>query len=165
MAKMQLISRRGVLAGAAALIGLGAGRAEAGTQAFGRIRVDVSAYRANAGSVSAARIAASLDGALRRQFAGRAGVRNAPDLVVIIRSVRFASISGGGAFGFGSGSGDSDEMDGEALIVRGNTVLGRHPQLLSQDAAQGGSGLDIDGEGLRLANLCNNYAAWLARAI
>ena len=57
---MQMISRRGVLAGAAALIGLGAGRAEAGTQAFGRIRVDVSAYRASAGSVSAARIAASL---------------------------------------------------------------------------------------------------------
>ena len=79
--------------------------------------------------------------------------------------MRFASVSGGGAFGFGSGSGDSDEMDGEALIVRGNTVLGRHPQLLAQDAAQGGSGLDIDGEALRLANLCNNYAAWLAHAI
>jgi hypothetical protein len=166
MASMQMMSRRRVLAGAVALLGAGASRAaEAGTQDFGRIRVDVSAYRANAGSVAAARIAAALDASLRRHFAGRAGVRNAPDLVVSIRTVRFASVSGGGAFGFGFGSGDSDEMDGEALIVRGTTVVGRHPQLLSQDAGHGGSGLDIDGERLRLANLCNNYAAWLARAL
>ena len=163
---MQTISRRGVLAGSVALAGLVmGGAAAAGTQAFGRIRVDVSAYRRQAGSVSAARIAASLDGALRRQFAGRAGVRNAPDLVVRITSVRFASVSGGGAFGFGRGSGDTDEMDGEALIMRGSTVLARHPQLLSQDAAQGGSGLDVDDERRRLANLCEGYAAWLARAL
>ena len=163
---MQIMSRRDILAGAIALMGVGAGSAaSAGTQTFGRIRVDVSAYRLQGGSVAAQRIATHLDAGLRQHFAGRAGVRSAPDLVVRIKTVRFASVSGGGAFGFGRGSGDTDEMDGEALIMRGNTVLGSHPQLLAQDAAQGGSGLDLDGEGMRLANLCNNYAAWLARAL
>jgi hypothetical protein len=156
----------GLLAGAMAL-----GAAPVAAQpaaAYSRIRVDVSRLRQQGLGDYASFIAATLDRSLRRAFAGRIGQRNAPTLVVRITTIQLASYAGGegGSWRWGGGGGSSsDYLDGEALVVRGETVVHRHPQLATLPASSGGAWYRPDNEQRRAILLCDAYAQWLARAV
>lgn len=136
--------------------------------AYARISVDVSRLRQLGLGDYAGFIGANMDAALRRAFAGRIGARGQPTLVVRITSVQLASYVGGegGSLRWGGGGGgSSDYMDGEALVVQGERVLHRHPQLATLPASSGGAWYLPDNEQRRAVLLCNQYAQWLARAV
>jgi hypothetical protein len=156
--------RRALLLGLAATALAGPALAQGAS--FSRVSVDVDPLRRLGLGTYAAFVGASLTQELRRAFAGRLGVRGAPDLVVRISSVQLSSFAGDGGGGrWFSGGGSSDYMDGEALIVRGREVLKRHPQLSALPSSYAGPWYQPDGERKRTAALCEHYASWLARAL
>ena len=157
-------SRRSFLAGAAGASVLAfSGHAQAQAAAYSRIAADVSTLREAGLGRYAEFVRLNLDSALQRAFAGRTGVRGAPSLVVKLSGVQLSAYVGGGLSGFDSAS--SDFMTGEAFVLTGGSVSRRYPQVVSSPAGPGGSWPEEGGEQRRTAVLCQNYAAWLARAL
>ncbi len=162
------LSRRSLLGLAAGTSVLAiTGRAQAQTQvqaaAYSRVSADVATLREAGLGRYAEFVRVNLDSALQSAFAGRTGVRGAPALVVKLSGVQLSAYAGGGFGGFDSAS--SDFMTGEAFVLTGGSVSRRYPQVISSPAGPGGSWADEGGEQRRTAVLCQNYAAWLARAL
>lgn len=158
-----LPSRRSFLAwtaGAGSLAAAGWAQAQAG--AYSRASADVSTLREAGLGGYAEFVRVNLDAALQRAFVGRTGIRGAPALVVKLTGVQLTSYAGGG---FSLDSANSDYMTGEAFVLTGGLVVRRHPQVISAPAGPGGSWPEEGGEQRRTAVLCQNYAAWLARAL
>lgn len=161
-----VVCRRALVLGlAAAVITL---PAQAQPRAYSRITVDTSRLRELGLGPYAQYVEANLVRSLSQAFAGRAGVRGAPALVVRITSLQLSSYagSGGGGFHFGGGGGSSsDYMDGEALVYEGRRLVTRHPQLSALPSSSGGAWYGPQNEQRRTVALCDHYASWLARAL
>ena len=139
------------------------GSAHAQAASYSRVSADVATLREAGLGRYAEFVRVNLDAALQRAFAGRTGVRGAPALIVKLSGVQLSAYVDGGLGGFDSAS--SDFMTGEAFVLTGGVVSRRYPQVINSPAGPGGSWPEEGGEQRRTAVLCQNYAAWLSRAL
>jgi hypothetical protein len=158
---------RGWLAGLFLLCGLASAVAAGGdfppTAVFSDIRVDVRPLREAGAGLQADALAADLNAALRKNFAGRIGGRG-PRLVVVVKALSLRPYVGGGARRGRGGNFETDYLEGEALLVgRDGQVLGHHPQMTATPSSYGGAWYDPDFERRRLSVIADIYAQWLAR--
>jgi hypothetical protein len=158
---------RGWLAGLFLLCGLASAVAAGGdfppTAVFSDIRVDVRPLREAGAGPQADALAADLNAALRKNFAGRIGGRG-PRLVVVVKALSLRPYVGGGARRGRGGNFETDYLEGEALLVgRDGQVLGHHPQMTATPSSYGGAWYDPDFERRRLSVIADIYAQWLAR--
>lgn len=169
-----MVNRRVVLSALAGVVGAGAAGSSVGSSLavaadgrFRRVVVDVEPLIRKGLGGFAGSVRSKLTQALQQAFAGRLGVRNAPDLTVRITAVQlamWAGNDGGERFDF-SGGGSTDYMEGEALIMDGRRVIARHPQLSALPSSSGGAWYRQDVDQRRTEALCEHYAGWLARAL
>jgi len=157
---------RGWLAGLFLLCGLASAMAAGDfppTAIFSDIRVDVRPLRDKGAGLQADALAADLNAALRKTFAGRIGGAG-PRLVVVVTALSLRPYVGGGALRGRGGNFETDYLEGEALLVgRTGQVLGRHPQMTATPSSYGGAWYAPDFEARRLAAIADIYAQWLAR--
>lgn len=162
-------TRRALLAGCAAFAMSAVSPALAQAQSYASISVDVSPLRAfGIGGRHLEDIRSLLTQAMQRAFAGRVGLRSAPQLVVRLSAIQLSPDTGMGGTGWrrgGDGSSSSDYMEGEALVLSGRQVIKRHPQLLALPSSTGGAWYSPDNERRRVVALCEAYAGWLARSL
>ncbi|CAM3037120.1 MULTISPECIES: hypothetical protein [Methylobacterium] len=157
---------RGWLAGLLLLCGLVPASAAGDfppTATFSDVRVDVRPLRDKGAGLQADALAADLNAALRKTFAGRIG-GGGPRLVVVVTALSLRPYVGGGALRGRGGNFETDYLEGEALLVgRNGQVLGRHPQMTATPSSYGGAWYAPDFEARRLAAIADIYAQWLAR--
>jgi hypothetical protein len=159
------IHRRGVLAGAAALVACApAALAQTGPQRFSAVLVDVQPLHAKRLGPFADFVRSALQEELQRAYADRlGGGRGAPRLVVRIDGVSMSTYVGRG--GLFRGGMDNDYLEGEALVVApGGRVLATHPQLSALPSNSGGAWYDPASEQRRVVALAAHYAGWLRRS-
>jgi hypothetical protein len=170
---MSALSRRGLLAGAAAfaLAPLPAAAQYAsippGTR-FSSVAVDVGPLYARGLGPYADFVRRALTAELQRAFADRIG--GGPRLVVRVTGVSLNAYAGSGQglgrSGKGGGGGSNDYLEGDALALdsRGQ-IIGLFHQVSATPASMGGRWDDPASEQKRTAFLAYHYAQWLRRQI
>lgn len=170
---MSLSSRARVAAiaiavGLAALLGAGPAWAQA---RFNRIVIDTSPVAATGTSQLAENIRPILAAGVMRAMAGSVDPRdkNAPTLIITVRSLQLAAFGGsddgGDGFRFGGGVSSSDYLDTVVTVVRGRTVLSTFPILINQPSSAGGPWFAQPNEDRRVAQLGVTLGEWVRRKV
>ncbi|GGC82644.1 hypothetical protein [Chelatococcus reniformis] len=136
---------------------------------YSHVSIDVSVLEAQGLGPMARFVGAQLHAQMRRQFAGRLGVRGAPAILVRLTGLSLPSYVGGSGLGFGGRRGGgvgSDFLEGDTLVIaRSGAVIYSQHILTNLPSSSGGAWYDPDVDAKRIAAICGAYAGWSYRYV